>query len=165
MKKLLIIAILLSLSMTRGIAQEVYKELRNNSKSIADDKSKDLETRKIATFKYDALGYMAIKVREEVMRDTTDLVFFGKMMRQLDEQSYAMHEFVSMFVSHLSATKKSTERDIVITIFRDASLNNPMYNDMDKDLVLAYYLNEGYLTQFSLDTDWVKALEAVRKRQ
>jgi hypothetical protein len=74
-----------------------------------------------------------------------------------------MHEFVTLYLNSLAKAKKKSERDIIITVFRDASINNPLFNDMDKELILAYYNNENYLTQFSLDTNWVKALEAVRK--
>ena len=81
----------------------------------------------------------------------------------LNEQSFAMHEFVSLYLDRLAKAKKKQERDVIITVFRNASINHPLFNDMDKDLILAYYNNENYLTQFSLDTDWVKALAAVRK--
>jgi hypothetical protein len=40
-----------------------------------------------------------------------------------------------------------------------------MFNDTDKDLVLAYDNNENYITRFSLDTDWEKALQQVRKNK
>ena len=52
----------------------------------------------------------------------------------------------------------------MITVFRNASINHPLFNDMDKELILSYYNNENYLTRFSLDTDWVKALAVVRER-
>ena len=137
----------------------------NMKKIIMMDKSKDIETRKIATFKYDELSYMAMKVRDDVLRDTTDLEFFNQTVKMLNEQSYAMHEFLTLYMKRLTSTKKKTERDIIITMFRDASINNPLFNDLDKELVLAYYNNDNYITQFSLDTDWIKALEAVKKRR
>jgi hypothetical protein len=34
---------------------------------------------------------------------------------------------------------------------------------MDKDLVLSYYNREDYITQFSLDTDWIKAMAEVKR--
>ena len=165
MKKLLIIAVLFCMTATAAKAQDVFLELLKTSKEVADDKSKDLETRKIATFKYDELSYMAMKVRDDVLRDTTDLEFFNLTVKMLNEQSYAMHEFLTLYMKRLTSTKKKTERDIIITVFRDASINNPLFNDLDKELVLAYYNNDNYITQFSLDTDWIKALEAVKKRR
>lgn len=165
MKKMIMMAVLLSMTTVTVKAQDVFYEILRTSKAVAEDKSKDIETRKIATFKYDELSYMAMKVRDDVLRDTTDLEFFNQTVKMLNEQSYAMHEFLTLYMKRLTSTKKKTERDIIITVFRDASINNPLFNDLDKELVLAYYNNDNYITQFSLDTDWIKALEAVKKRR
>ena len=165
MKKRIMMAVLLCMTTVTVKAQDVFYEILRTSKAVAEDKSKDIETRKIATFKYDELSYMAMKVRDDVLRDTTDLEFFNQTVKMLNEQSYAMHEFLTLYMKRLTSTKKKTERDIIITVFRDASINNPLFNDLDKELVLAYYNNDNYITQFSLDTDWIKALEAVKKRR
>ena len=165
MKKIIMMAVLLCMTTVTVKAQDVFYEILRTSKAVAEDKSKDIETRKIATFKYDELSYMAMKVRDDVLRDTTDLGFFNQTVKMLNEQSYAMHEFLTLYMKRLTSTKKKTERDIIITVFRDASINNPLFNDLDKELVLAYYNNDNYITQFSLDTDWIKALEAVKKRR
>ena len=145
-------------------AQDVFKLLLADAKAIAEDKSKDMETRKIATFKYDELSYMAMQVRDDVLRDSTDLDFFNKTVKMLNEQSFAMHEFLNFYMERLAAAKKKEDRDIVVTVFRNASINHPLFNDMDKELILSYYNNENYITRFSLDTDWVKALAFVRER-
>ena len=165
MKKIIMMAVLLCMTTVTVKAQDVFYEILRTSKAVAEDKSKDIETRKIATFKYDELSYMAMKVRDDVLRDTTDLEFFNQTVKMLNEQSYAMHEFLTLYMKRLTSTKKKTARDIIITVFRDASINNPLFNDLDKELVLAYYNNDNYITQFSLDTDWIKALEAVKKRR
>ena len=165
MKKIIMMAVLLCMTTVTVKAQDVFYEILRTSKAVAEDKSKDIETRKIATFKYDELSYMAMKVRDDVLRDTTDLEFFNQTVKMLNEQSYAMHEFLTLYMKRLTSTKKKTERDIIITVFRDASITNPLFNDLDKELVLAYYNNDNYITQFSLDTDWIKALEAVKKRR
>jgi hypothetical protein len=74
-----------------------------------------------------------------------------------------MHEFLTLYMKRLTSTKKKTERDIIITVFRDASINNPLFNDLAKELVLAYYNNDNYITQFSLDTDWVAAYKEIER--
>ncbi|MBR6016387.1 MAG: hypothetical protein IK067_04565, partial [Prevotella sp.] len=91
------------------------------------------------------------------------LEFFNKTVTMLNEQSFAMHEFVNFYMERLGAAKKKEDRDVVMTVFRNASINHPLFNDMDKELILSYYNNENYLTRFSLDTDWVKALAVVRQ--
>ena len=163
MKKILMMAVVLLLTASAN-AQDVFKLLLQDAKTVAEDKSKDLETRKIATFKYDELSYMAMQVRDDVLRDSTDLDFFNRTVTMLNEQSFAMYEFIEFYFERLAAAKKKEERDIVITVFRNASINHPLFNDMDKELILSYYNNENYLTRFSLDTDWVKALAVVRER-
>ena len=126
------------------------------SKKVAEDKSKDLETRKVATFKVDELKYMAMKTRE-LMPDST--------VRVLDVQAYAMYDFVNLFLRRLGEAKKKSAKEAVIARFRVASVNNSRFNDMDRDLVLSYYDNSNYLTRFSLDTDWVKALAEIRSQR
>ena len=164
MKIIILMAVISLATATTAMAQDVFRILLDDAKSVADDRTKDIETRKIATFKYDELSYMAMKVRDDVLRDTTNLEFFNKTVTMLNEQSLAMHEYIQLYMERLAKAKKKSDRDIVITIFKDASINNPLFNDMDKELILSYFNNDNFITQFSLDTDWVKALEAVRKK-
>ena len=108
---------------------------------------------------------MKMKVRDEVLRDTNDVKGFNDKIKMLNEQSYAMYQFVNLFVKRLSESTKNEAKEVVMTRFRNASINNPLFNDMDLDLVLSYYNNPEYLTRFSLDTDWVKALDEVRSKK
>ena len=156
MKRILFILILLCGWGISLSAQEVYQEIMRLSKKVAEDKSKDLETRKVATFKVDELKYMAMKTRE-LMPDST--------VRVLDVQAYAMYDFVNLFLRRLGEAKKKSAKEAVIARFRTASINNSRFNDMDRDLVLSYYDNSNYLTRFSLDTDWVKALAEIRSQR
>ena len=154
MKKLIVaVAFLCSISITAS-AQQVYGEIMKMSKKVAEDKSRSLQTRKIATFQVDALNYAAMKARE-LMPDST--------ARMLDVQALAMYEYVDLFTRQLTKETRRKDREALIELFRQVSLENPRYQDMDKDLVLSYCLKEGYLTQFSLDTDWVKALASVKR--
>lgn len=156
MKRILFILILLCGWGVSLSAQEVYQEIMRLSKKVAEDKSKDLETRKVATFKVDELKYMAMKTRE-LMPDST--------VRVLDVQAYAMYDFINLFLRRLGEAKKKSAKEAVIARFRTASINNSRFNDMDRDLVLSYYDNSNYLTRFSLDTDWVKALAEIRSQR
>ena len=72
-------------------------------------------------------------------------------------------EIYRLALERLGASKKKEDRDVVMTVFRNASINYPLFNDMDKELVLSYYNNENYITRFSLDTNWVKALAVVKQ--
>ena len=156
MKKIFLTALMLcGLSLTAP-AQEVYQEILRLSRKVAADKNKSLDARKVATFKVDELKYMAMKTKEQ-MPDSS--------VRVLDVQAYAMYDFVNLFMRRLTEARKKADKEKVMTRFREASINNSRFNDMDKELVLSYYDNPNYLTQFSLDTDWVKALAEIRSKK
>ena len=155
------IAFLLLLSCTFAMsthAQEVWKEVRRLSKQVADNTDKDIQTRKIATFKIDALDYMKQRYYEQ-MQDSSITVFNYK----LDHQAYALYDFVNQFVEQFSKQEKKKGKQSVIDTFKRTSLENCKFFDLDKELVEAYILRPGdYLTQFSLDTDWEKANEEIK---
>ncbi|MBQ1799538.1 MAG: hypothetical protein II011_02160 [Prevotella sp.] len=163
MRKLLFVAAFLCMSLTIQ-AQDVFNELLSSSLKVAENTQNDIETRKVATFKYDELCYMKQKLLPEVLKDTTNLVVFNKVIDLLNQQSYAMYQFINLFVEKLASGKKK-KQEVVLTVFKNASINNPLFNDEDTELVHAYYNNDNYLTQFSLDTDWIKALEEVKKHE
>ena len=164
MKRLFLFLIMALAMSGQAAAQDVANEIIKLSKAIVDDTKQDLQTRRIAYFKVNVINYMKMKVRDEVLRDTNDLKVFNENMKMLNEQSYAMYHFVNLFVKRLSESNKKKAKEVVMTRFRNASINNPLFNDMDLDLVLSYYNNPEYLTRFSLDTDWMKALEEVRDK-
>ncbi len=72
-----------------------------------------------------------------------------------------MIEFVNLFVSRLSEIKKDKDKEMLKAKFRTATINNSLFNDVDKEVIYSYVDNENYITQFSLDTDWPKALAEV----
>lgn len=164
MKRLFLFLIMALAMSGQAAAQDVANEIIKLSKAIVDDTKQDLQTRRIAYFKVNVINYMKMKVRDEVLRDTNDLKVFNENIKMLNEQSYAMYQFVNLFVKRLSESNKKEAKEVVMTRFRNASINNPLFNDMDLDLVLSYYNNPEYLTRFSLDTDWMKALEEVRDK-
>ena len=131
----------------------MYHEILKLSEKVANDKSKDLQTRKVATFKVDELKYMAMKMRE-LMPDST--------VTLLDNQAYAMYDFVNLYVKKLSEAKSKKDKALILDIFKSASIQNPWFNDMDLDLIEGYIRSEGYITSFSLDTNWMKAVEQAR---
>ena len=75
-----------------------------------------------------------------------------------------MYEFVNLFTSKLTKANKKKDRSNVINAFKEATLQNPRFNDTDLAFVNAYCGNNNFLTQFSLDTDWIKALAYIREK-
>lgn len=154
MKKLFIILTAALTWQCESFGQDVYKEILKISQTTANDKSKDLQTRKVATFKADALLYMAMKMGQ-LMPDSTVSV--------LDHQAYAMYDFINLYIKKLSETKSKKNKAEIIQLFKNASLQNSRFNDMDLELVEAYIRKEGYITKFSLDTNWEKAIAQARE--
>jgi len=152
LRKFFILMAFSALTVQQVSAQEVFTEIRRLSFAAARDTTKSVEERKIATFKVDALDYFAQKSRE-LTPDSS--------MSVLDYQAYAMYEYVNLFAKRYTEVKKR-KKEQVIYFFKQASLNNPRFGDEDTGLTHAYIDKPGYLTQFSLDTDWVKALDELR---
>lgn len=157
MKKLFIILALVCMSVLSTSAQEIYDEVRRiekEAKAFANDTKNNLEARKIATFKYDAIYYLIDKASQEPL--------FSEY--ELGVQTNAMIEFVNLFVSKLSTLKKNKDKDTLKAVFRTATINNSLFNDVDKEVIYSYVDNENFITQFSLDTDWPKALAEVQSK-
>mgnify|MGYP001257943947 FL=1 len=157
MKKLFIILALVCMSVLSTSAQEIYDEVRRiekEAKAFANDMKNNLEARKIATFKYDAIYYLIDKASQEPL--------FSEY--ELGVQTNAMIEFVNLFVSKLSTLKKNKDKDMLKAVFRTATINNSLFNDVDKEVIYSYVDNENFITQFSLDTDWPKALAEVQSK-
>ena len=69
---------------------------------------------------------------------------------------------MNLYIKRLSQEKKKAQKDLIMTRYKNLTIQNALFNDMDKDIIYAYVDNENFLTQFSLDTNWVKCLEDVR---
>lgn len=166
MKKLILAACLACLVSFNASAQEVLKEIEKISLAEKNDSTKDLTTRRIASFKVDAVTYLRTMVAPTILKvinnnDSTSLRIYNDNIKLLNEQSYAMYQYVNLFFKRLSDCKKKN-RDKVVYRFRQTNIENSLFNDEDKDLVLSWYNREDYPVPFSLDCDWIKSLEIIR---
>jgi hypothetical protein len=155
MKKMIMTLLMLCCIGVSASAQDIYNEVKRmqkNFETVKYDKTKKLDERKVASFQWDAIEYMLFKAND----DST----FTE--RQLGEQTLALTEFVKLYFKRLSEKSKDKDKNIVVARFRNASLSNSLFNDLDKDLVLAYVNSSKFPTPFSLDTNWVKALAQIR---
>lgn len=156
MKKLLLILAIICATATGASAQEIFNEVKRIEKQaedLANDTTKNINERKIACFKYDAIYYLIDRASQED--------HFTEY--ELGEQTDALIEFVNLYVKRLSATGKQKDKELLKAKFRTASINNSLFNDVDKEVVYSYVDNDKFITQFSLDTNWVKALEEVKR--
>lgn len=163
MNKILWIVAMAFMSLTTIKAQEqtrVHEQIYRSSFKVAANKSEDTNVRKIASFKVDAISYLKSKTLERITDDTNTLKAeeIKSLNNRLDSMAYFMYDFVNLFTKEYTKAATAKDQAWIMKIFRDASLNHPLYKDEDKELVLSYVNNSGYLTQFSLDTNWVDAL-------
>ena len=158
MKKIFFVIAIALMMVGQAKAQEVANEIKRISKAVVDDPKQDVQVRRVAYFKVNAVDYMKMKIRDIVAGNPKDKEAINKNIKMVNEQAYAMYEFVNQ----LAEAKTPESKDLVGKEFSAASLNNPLFNDTDLEVVQSYVNNDTYLTRFSLDTNWVKALEEVK---
>ncbi|GAB6982958.1 hypothetical protein [Prevotella dentasini] len=143
----------------------VYQQIYDAAYKVATDTREDAAVRKVASFKVDAISYLKTRTLialSDTARQYTNTEV-AHLSNQLDSMAYYMYDYVNLFTKEYQRAQ-TIDRARVLKIFREASINHPLYNDPDRELVLSYYNREDYLTQFSLDTDWVAALADVRRK-
>jgi hypothetical protein len=153
--KTLLLTLLFATFTLGGSAQEIYKLVFESAKTTLENPATSLTKAKIAQFKISQLTYMYQKAFE-TMPEVTD--------RFLDIQAYYLSEFLTLYQADLvkSSNLSAEERAKRVMIFLDATVSNPLFNDKDEETIYAYIHEGTELTPFSLDTDWEKALAAVK---
>lgn len=144
--------VLLCAFVVQASAQDIFSEVKNlmdGYQKVKNDTTQNLDVRKIATFKWDAIYYMVYQSSNETESD-------------LGIQVSSMIDYVNLYLKRLKDAKTKQAKELVASKFKNATIENARFNDQDKDVVYAYVDNPDFLTQFSLDTDWVKALDAVK---
>lgn len=139
----------------KAASQAIIKEVRRimyQAELVKNDTKRSIEERKIATFKADAIFYLITKAAK-----TEHFTEY-----ELGKQTTAMIDFVNSYIKRLSHTSKKSDKEVLMARFRNASLQNPLFYDSEKEVTQAYVGNNKYITQFSIDTDWVKAYQAIK---
>lgn len=152
MKKIIMTLMLLCTVVVQASAQDIFTEVKkimDGYQKVKNDTTQNLEIRKIATFKWDAIYYMVYQSSDETESS-------------LGTQVSSMIDFVNLYLKRLKDAKTKQAKELVAAKFKNATIENARYNDQDKELIYAYVDNPNFLTQFSLDTDWVKALDDVK---
>ncbi|MDD7597259.1 MAG: hypothetical protein SPJ90_08660 [Prevotella sp.] len=155
MKKIIMLLAFTCTFAVNAMSQEIYNEVNrimHQAEAIKNDTKRNLEERKIATFKADAIFYLITKAAQN--DHFTEL--------ELGKQTNAMIDFVNSFVKRLARSSNKQDKEILMARFKNATVQNPLFNDPEKEITYAYVDNEKFITQFSIDTDWVKALNAVK---
>lgn len=155
MKKILLSLLFCTIAVS-AFSQEIFNEvknLKNQTEATMNDTTLNIEIRKIACFKNDALYYLIDKAGNDNAFTEYDLGL----------QANAMIDFVNQYVKRLSEQRKKQDKELIMAKYKTATIQNSLFNDMEKEIVYGYVDNDNFITQFSLDTDWVKALEEIKK--
>lgn len=156
MKKILMTLVLVLATTATVSAQEIFTEVKNMAQESIDNPATAPLVRQISQFKLDALNYMAMKMREAMPDSTAEF---------LDKEALSLHIFINNYTNALVANgqQPAAHQMKVIKAFMDASYSNPLFNDDDKEMVLAYFNDGNNMTRFSLDTDWRRAVLAAEE--
>lgn len=163
MKKLVLMISFLGLMITSASAQDVLNEIVKTSLATVNDTTQNIEVRKMAIFKYDAMSYLRSKALppSDLLGENVNLTKVNGTIRALNEQALAMNQYVTLYLKRLKEAKKKNKK-VVTDLFKKATFDHKLYNDDDTEVTLAYYNRDDYPIQFCLDCDWVKTLAFIR---
>lgn len=153
----------LGLMFTSASAQDVLNEIVKTSLATVNDTTQNIEVRKMAIFKYDAMSYLRSKALppSDLLGENINLTKVNGTIRALNEQALAMNQYVTLYLKRLNEAKKKNKK-LVTNLFKQATIDHKLYNDEDTEVTLAYYNRDDYPIQFCLDCDWVKTLAFIR---
>lgn len=153
----------LGLMFTPASAQDVLNEIVKTSLATVNDTTQNIEVRKMAIFKYDAMSYLRSKALppSDLLGENINLTKVNGTIRALNEQALAMNQYVTLYQKRLNEAKKKNKK-LVTNLFKQATIDHKLYNDEDTEVTLAYYNRDDYPIQFCLDCDWVKTLAFIR---
>lgn len=163
MKRLLLLMTICGLTTTASWSQDVLNEIVKTSLAITNDTTLSKEVRKAAVFKYDAMTYLRSKVLPPniLLEQKISADSLNACIKMLNEQAYAMNQYVTLYQKRLSEAKKRN-LGMVKSLFKQATINHKLFNDTDTEITLAYFNRSDYPIQFCLDCDWIKTLAFIR---
>lgn len=138
-------------------AQTLYKKVFDNATAVVNNAASNDQQIQINQYKITVLNYISNQVKKRGL--TKDSYFY-------DSQAVNLASFITDFETYvIKARAISTEKRLeVIACYRDASLNNPLFNDTDKETTYVYVNDKQTYTPFSLDTDWEKAYDQATEK-
>ena len=163
MKRMIIAMALIALTFASASAQDVLNEIVKTSFATVNDTTQNIEVRKTAVFKYDAMTYLRSKLLQpaDLLDKNVDLKKVNATIQILNEQALAMNQYVALYQKRLYEAKKKN-RDIVTNLFKQATRDHKLFNDTDTEVTLAYYDRKDCPIQFCIDCDWIKTLDFIR---
>ena len=146
-----ILTLVLAVAFTAQMnAQSLYQKVHDNATAVVNNAASNEQQIQVNQFKVTVLNYIMTQVKK---RNLTKNSYF------YDSQAVNLASFVTDFETDIiKARQISPEKRLaVIDCYRSASLQNPLFNDSDKETTFCYVNDTKTYTPFSLDTDWEKA--------
>lgn len=152
MKKLILSAFVALVGLVQADAQSLYKTVYEKANAQVNSAQTSAEQLEISRFEVTVLNYIQAQVTKRGLKK--DGYFY-------DSQAVNLKSFVDDFLYYVSKARKISDakRKEVIACYREASLKNPLFNDLDKERTYCFVNDTRTFTPFSLDTDWEKAYE------
>lgn len=154
--RLITLALAACMGIGRAAAQEVFQQVVDTNKLIIEDPSASGAALSIAQFKYTAMQYLC----------TTAIKTGGGKAdgAMLDRQAQAMNNFITGYLTELTAEKESKKQKEVMMRYWKASADNPLFGDKDTETTRAFTTDPTSITPFSLDTNWELADKARKEK-
>jgi len=152
MKKILLLACFTALTVGQINAQSLFETVYKQAIAKVNDANSSQETLDINQFEVTALNYITAQVKTRALKK--DSYFY-------DSQAVNLKSFIDDFLFYVNKARavSAQKRKQVIECYRNASLQNPLFNDQNKEKVWCYVNDVQTYTPFSLDTDWEKAYD------
>ena len=152
MKQVFLTLLLAVAAVSSASAQSLYKKVFDNAIAVVNNAASNDQQIQVNQYKVTALNYISNLVKKRKL--TKDSYFY-------DSQAVNLASFITDFETNIiKARAISTEKRLeVIKVYRDASLQNPLFGDEDKETTFVYVNDKQTYTPFSLDTNWEKAYE------
>lgn len=157
MKKILFTLTLVLASSVNAFAQNLYKTVLDRATEVVNNPASAKSAISISQFKIEVLNYITSEMKKQGIQK--DSYFY-------DSQAVNLESFLSDYQENLAKAKNisGAKASELKKIYKEATLNNPLFNDSNKEQVNAHLNNAASETPFSIDTDWENAYdEATRK--
>lgn len=151
--KFILLALLFIGAAGSAKAQDVFNIVLQKAEGIVNNpKTTDFDL-KVNQFKVTALRYIptkGIKLNGSVSTDFMDI------------QAYYLNVFITDYFTALKKTP-AADRKKCIMKFVQATRNNPLYQDPDRESTESFVKDPGGYTPFSINVNWEKAVEELEK--
>lgn len=155
--KRFVMLVVLSCCLMPGFSQEIFNRLYTSASEVLNNPESNEAKTKLNYFFLTELNYLRSTAEQRLPEVTTTF---------LDNQAYYLSEFVTSFFKDVSVAHRVSAdcQHAVVLGYVNATIENPLFGDSDKEKVHSFLNDPQYPTPFSLDTDWEKAYKEAVKR-